>query len=654
MINIFCWNKAILTLMVGVAFFLGSCAPKVPVKKKPLKEVKVTLDQFSLAESYREEGDLANALEAYLAYLEQTPRGRQSSLAIHRTGEIYFKFRQYERASEELRRLLKDFPDYEHRADAHYLLLEALYDSGEYRQSKDEALKWLGSYPDDPLRGEVLHVLGNSFSALGDITEAFQCWLNARKAYPDDIKMQTMLDKKLQELIESGSIEELERFAEYSAGTEYAPRIFYRMAIIFQESKALAEANRAARSLVQSSQDKYWVSLGRQILERIHEEMSVSPGVVGCLLPLSGPFAIYGEAVLNGIGIGIWEDRGQGQGLDLKVVIKDTCGDPEKAVTALEELVNKNKVVAVIGPLSSKTASPAAKKAQELGVPIITLTQKEDITQLGDMVFRNFLTPSMEVKRLLDMTVDEMGIKRFAILYPDNPYGHFLVNLFWEGLEQRGGEVTAVEFYDPDQTDFAVQIKKMTGLYSTRSDTLTQKTAEQRTIEEEESELDPEEPEPIIDFDAVFVPDNFQRVAMIAPQLAYHDVLDVLLVGTSLWQSQQLVDIAGDYIQDAIFPSGFFGGSEGEPDMKAFAESYREIFGLEADALGAVGCDTIRLLREVLKLEDIRTRRDLQSALLRHRSFYGITGNIYFDGQGEIENEPLLLTISRKQITPFR
>jgi branched-chain amino acid transport system substrate-binding protein len=652
MMNIFCWNKAVPALMVGIAFFLGSCAPKVPVEKKPLKEIPV--DQFSLAEAYQEKGDLVNALEAYLAYLQETPRGQQSSLAIHRTGEIYFKFQQYQRASEALRRLLKDFPGYEHLAEAHYLLLEALYDSGEYLQSKDEAVKWLGSYPDDPLKGEVLQILGNNFSALGDIPEAFQCWLNARKAYPDDIKKQTMFDKKLEELIETGSVEDLERFAEYAVETEYAPRIFYRMAIIFQERKALAQANRAARSLVQSAQDSYWVSIGRKLLERIHEEMSVSPGVVGCLLPLSGPFAIYGEAVLNGIGLGIWDDRGQGQGLDLEVVIKDTCGDPEKAVTALEEMVNKNKVVAVIGPLSSKTASPAAKRAQELGVPIITLTQKEGITQQGDMVFRNFLTPSMEVKRLLDMAVDEMGIKRFAILYPDNPYGHFLVNLFWEGLEERGAQVTAVELYDPDQTDFAVQIKKMTGLYYTRPNTLTQKLVEQRTLEEEESELDSEDPEPIIDFEAVFIPDNFQRVAMIAPQLAYHDVLDVLLVGTSLWQSQQLVDIAADYVQDAIFPSGFFGGSGGEPGMKAFAEVYREIFGFEADILAAVGYDTISLLREASKVEDIRTRRDLQRALLRHQGFTGITGNIYFDGHGEIESEPLLLTISRKQIIPFR
>jgi branched-chain amino acid transport system substrate-binding protein len=260
----------------------------------------------------------------------------------------------------------------------------------------------------------------------------------------------------------------------------------------------------------------------------------------------------------------------------------------------------------------------------------------------------------MEVKRLLDMAVDEMGIKRFAILYPDNPYGHFLVNLFWEGLEERGAQVTAVELYDPDQTDFAVQIKKMTGLYYTRPNTLTQKLVEQRTLEEEESELDSEDPEPIIDFEAVFIPDNFQRVAMIAPQLAYHDVLDVLLVGTSLWQSQQLVDIAADYVQDAIFPSGFFGGSGGEPGMKAFAEVYREIFGFEADILAAVGYDTISLLREASKVEDIRTRRDLQRALLRHQGFTGITGNIYFDGHGEIESEPLLLTISRKQIIPFR
>ena len=168
-----------------------------------------------------------------------------------------------------------------------------------------------------------------------------------------------------------------------------------------------------------------------------------------------------------------------------------------------------------------------------------------------------------------------------------------------------------------------------------------------------ESEMEPEGPEPIIDFDAVFIPDNFQRVAMIAPQLAYHDVLDVQLMGTSLWQSSQLIETAGDYVQDTIFPSGFL-ESSGEPGVRSFVENYRETFDSSPGILAATGYDTIRFLKEVMAAEGISTRKDLQKALLESQNFLGITGSISFDQQGEVEKEPLLLTVSGRRMTLHR
>jgi branched-chain amino acid transport system substrate-binding protein len=263
------------------------------------------------------------------------------------------------------------------------------------------------------------------------------------------------------------------------------------------------------------------------------------------------------------------------------------------------------------------------------------------------------MTPSREVDRLLDIAVSEMGLKRFAILYPENSYGRFLLNLFWDRLETNGGEVTAVESYQPDETDFAGQIKKMTGLYYPRPKSLVEKLREMRTPEEEESIIFSGEPEPIIDFDAVFIPDNFQRVAMIAPQLVYYDVMDVLLMGTSLWQSPQLIEMAGDYVQGALFPSGFFEGLE-DPAVKGFVQAYKTNFDAVPGILAATGHDTIKFLKELIVKENIRTRRDLHKALFNYYYFNGVTGNISFDSEGEVKKDPLLLMISGKRMKLFR
>ena len=645
------WSKAVPTLIMGIAFFLAACQPRIPVEKELAKEALP--DHFSLAEGYWHRGELDKALDAYGAYLEQHPRDKNSALARHRMAEIYSRTEQYENALDLLRKISQEFPYYTDLTIVKYQIASQLFLLGEYKESVDECLKWLEESPWHSLKGNVLLLLGDNLKALGDGSGAFMWWLKAENEWPDDLERQAELNERLEEVISTSEIGELEDLVEFADETDYAPKVYHRMAAIYLEQNQLEEAQRAAMALVRSTLEQYWVSEGRQFLESIHEELSVKKGAVGCLLPLSGPFAIYGQEVLNGIELGMGLFSETGEGSDLELVIKDTKGDPELALAGLEDLVKNEKVITVIGPLSSRTSMSCAKKAQTLGIPIITLTQKEGITKEGPMVFRNFLTPSREVNRILDVAVSQMGLTRFAILYPNNSYGLFFLNLFWDRLEELGGIVTAVESYKPDETDFAEQIKKMTGLYYPRPQSLIRKLSDMRTPEEEESVVFSEEPEPIIDFDIIFIPDNYQRVAMIAPQLVYHDVLNVLLTGTSAWQSSRLIETAGDYVQGAIFSSGFF-KDIGDKRVNAFVEEYEANFEAVPGILAATGNDTIRFLREVLAKESIRTRRDLQEALLDYYYFDGVTGNISFNSQGEVEQQPLLITVSGEHFTLFR
>ncbi len=645
-------NMAIPALVAGVAFFLAGCQPKAPPPVKVEVKEEVPPDLFSQAESHRVRGELAEALKTYQLYLEQEPTGKEVPYVLARMAEIYLDSGQYDRWLEVLERISEAYPGYRELPWLEHRAVMTLYRLGEYRRTIDEAMEWLDRYPRHPSKGDVLSVLGESYLALGERPQAFYWLLRAKGESPNDLQRQAGLDEKLGRVIKTSRSEgELEKLAGYGEGTVFAPEIHYRLARIYLERDEIEKAREATLSLVRSTQDQFWVLLGRQILERIQGEMSVRRGVIGCLLPLSGPFAIYGEEVLNGIQLGMGTSGGW-DGPIKELVVKDTKGKPEDALAGLEELVKEEKVMAIIGPLSSRTAVATAKGAQTLGVPMIALTQKEGVVEEGDMVFRNFLTPSQEVKGLLDTAIGEMGIKRFAILYPENNYGRYLTDLFWDGTDRMGARVTAVESYDPGDTDFADQIKKITGLYGPRPESVLRRLEEERPPEAEESELSPDSPEPIVDFEAIFIPDNYQRVAMIAPQLVFHDVVDVVLLGTSLWQSPKLLEIAGDYIQGAIFPSGFVENSP-EPGAMAFVERYRENFDSAPGVLAATGYDTVRLLKEVMSEQDIRTRSDLQKALLTRADFRGVTGPTSFDLQGEVSKKPLLLTISGNQMIPY-
>ncbi|MCJ7685089.1 MAG: penicillin-binding protein activator [Desulfobacteraceae bacterium] len=649
-IRFFLAKKAVPPLMVGIAFFLAACQTKAP---PPVKVELGRSEPFAIAEGYLQNGELKKALNAYETFLQHAPKGERSALALKRTSEIYLKLNQPENALTILEKISREYPDYTWIPGVRYEIADILFRIGKHKLSATKALEWLDTYPDHPLKRDILILLGDNFSALGEKAEAFSWWLKAKEAWSDDPQRIAQLDEKLNELISNSGLKTLDQLAGGAAGTLYAPKIYYRIASIYLEQNETKQAIKAATSLLHSTKDEEWLSKGSALLKRTEEEMAVKQGVLGCLIPLSGPFSIYGEEVLKGVELGLGVHGDQTAQIGLELLIRDTKGKPEEALAALENLVIDEKIMAIIGPVSSKVAIAVAKKAQEMGVPIISLTQREGIVEEGEMIFRNFLTPSQEIEGLIDVAIGQMGLKRFGILYPDNAYGRYSMNLFWDRLNDMGGTVTAVESYGVDDTDFADQIKKMVGLYYPRPASLVQRLEDMKTPEDEEESIYPEEPEPIIDFDAIFIPDSFQRVAMIAPQLAFHDVLGVQLLGTSAWQSPKLVEMAKDYIQGALFCSGFFGDSE-EAGVRIFVEEYRDNFDADPGILAANGYDTIRLLKKVLSEKEIRTRKDLVNALLGSQGFAGVSGIITFDSNGEAEKEPVLLTISGNNMVLFQ
>src|SRR6185369_3531304 len=117
------------------------------------------------------------------------------------------------------------------------------------------------------------------------------------------------------------------------------------------------------------------------------------------------------------------------------------------------------------GSLLSKTALPLAAKAQELGVPSIGLSQKAGLTEIGDKVFRNALTSEMQVREVVRVAMDELGLKKFAILFPNDPYGVEYANIFWDEVLARGGSVQAAQTYNPKDTDFRGVIQRLVGTY---------------------------------------------------------------------------------------------------------------------------------------------------------------------------------------------
>ena len=200
-----------------------------------------------------------------------------------------------------------------------------------------------------------------------------------------------------------------------------------------------------------------------RMLQDLKTHSAYQRHAVGCLLPLTGTYEAYGKKALKGIELAQNQFALLNPDPSLTILIKDTESDPQKTIAAVKELAESG-VAAIIGPVA--TADIAAAEAQKYGIPIITLTQKDQITRIGTSVFRNFMTPGAQTDALVSFTVKKLGLSRFAILYPDEPYGINFMNLFKDQVESAGGRVVAIQSYDPMQTDFRETLQKLSSRYS--------------------------------------------------------------------------------------------------------------------------------------------------------------------------------------------
>jgi ABC-type branched-subunit amino acid transport system substrate-binding protein len=193
-------------------------------------------------------------------------------------------------------------------------------------------------------------------------------------------------------------------------------------------------ARRYLMELEKEYQGTDYMPIAKELLDAISLSLK-SKYTVGVILPLSGIHSPFGERVLQGIQSAIKETDYP----LISLAIRDSKGNPEEAEKAVEELVNKEKVIAIIGPLLSVDVDLAAQKAQQLKVPLLTFSQKEPASNKEDFVFRNSLSPSEQVQTLVTFAMKEFKLGTFAVFYPNSPYGLYFKNLFSQEITRNGG-----------------------------------------------------------------------------------------------------------------------------------------------------------------------------------------------------------------------
>ena len=658
---------------------IGAC---VSQPQKPAETARSIIDAddaaFQQAEDLLGRGQSKEALGYYSRYLSQYANGRHAPQAFLRIGTIYQQHGELGAAEAFYRGAIEKFPQSHEASQAHLALIDLLIQANRSAEAGEVATAMLGQPLDQTLRHDLLQRLVKLSSSTKDSahTALYSYLLYTSLPSPENASWHKLLIETIASLDEKDIISLWDRLE--------APEIRGYMMYRYAEVQAIAENDDDALDVLSVFRARFpdhpYSVQAQQLLEILEQRLSFEPRTIGCLLPLSGAYEAYGQRALNAIQMALSQQKGTENQQIIKLVVKDSASNDERAVAAVREL-SQARVGAIIGPMV--TAPAATREAQQLHIPMVTLTQKPEITT-GDFIFRHFITPHNQVKTLVQYFVHDLGLRDFAVMYPKEAYGKTFMMLFWDEIIRQGGRMMGVESYSPEQTDFAETIKRLTGnYYPIPSDLKARPVVQVKEpsyffgnrpsadsleglipdpvprltglyFEDSDQErnraanlgrrISQEVKEPIVDFDVLFIPDAPKTSGLILPQLAYYDVKNIYLAGTNLWHSQQLIDMTGDYAQSAIMVDGFYKDSQSDT-VRRFVEGYRSIYGTDPGLMEAFAFDTANFLFELIMRPEIQKRNELRDAMKQLCFIDGVTGATAFAPDGEAIKRLSLLRI---------
>lgn len=195
------------------------------------------------------------------------------------------------------------------------------------------------------------------------------------------------------------------------------------------------------------------VAIGVLVIASTTSKPQNSTVKVGAILPLTGPAAVWGEAIRNGIGLALKDKQ------NIEVVYEDSKALPADGASAYQRLMTQN-VDAVISAYSG-VSIPLTKLAERNKVPLImTIVAADGVT--NEYSYRYYAKPNSYVEPAFTDTASPLkNFTDIAVLYRNDEFGKSVDNILVSTAGQNDKKIVANESFNPNDTDFSTQLTKI-------------------------------------------------------------------------------------------------------------------------------------------------------------------------------------------------
>lgn len=297
----------------------------------------------------------------------------------------------------------------------------------------------------------------------------------------------------------------------------------------------------------------------------------------------------------------------------------DDRNSPDGAVDATRQLINIDRVSAIVGPQFSRNAIPAARLAdREQTVMVCPMSTNPETTLGKQFVFRVAFLDTFQGRILARFARGDLGASTAGVLYDvSNQYNRVLATVFHDVFESLGGTIVAEETYTSDAaSDFRPMLSRLRAKAP----------------------------------DILFLPnlsDDVMRQGLQAREMG----LTAVLLGGDGWDSRRMA-------LDSRFDGSFCAVAwdpnlPGEPP-RAFRTAYAAAYGEDPQAVAATTFDAVQLLVAAARHAGKADPDSLRAALLTMGPFSGATGTISFRDGGDPLKSVALVRIAEGSAPVFK
>ena len=174
--------------------------------------------------------------------------------------------------------------------------------------------------------------------------------------------------------------------------------------------------------------------------------------------------AEHGIPCTRGVEMAVAEVNQAGgiNGRQVQLIVEDEKDSPAAAVNAVQKLINVDKVVAMVGPMTSGAMMAAGKTADDAKVVVISPTATTPkLSGFGAYIYRGCSRIDTQAKVLTDYVAKNWKPKTVGIFFSNEPYGKGCAELFTKFFEKNDIKVVATESFMRGSRDFKAQLTKI-------------------------------------------------------------------------------------------------------------------------------------------------------------------------------------------------